>query len=82
MAVQNVDRFETGEALDWFLNMLMIIAVPAILHGLYDTLLKRDMGGLALVIAVASFAWLAFLIERTRSGDEEHAPRGAIRVTA
>ena len=82
MAVRNVDRFETGEALDWFLNMLMIIAVPAILHGLYDTLLKRDMGGLALVIAVASFAWLAFLIERARSGDEEHAPRGAIRVTA
>ena len=37
-----------------------------VLHGLYDTLLKKDMNVWALVIALASFAWLAFQIERTR----------------
>jgi hypothetical protein len=33
-------------------------------HGLYDTLLKKQMDVIALLIAVVSFAWLAIKIER------------------
>ncbi len=46
--------------------LLTILAVPMVLHGLYDTLLKRDMGILAFVAAAASFGWLAFQIEKAR----------------
>lgn len=80
MAVQNRDGLETEDATDWLKSLLLIVAVPAILHGLYDTLLKRDMGGLALLIALASFAWLAFMIERARSSDTEYTPRRAMRA--
>jgi len=34
-----------------------------VLHGLYDTLLKKEMGGLALVAALASVGWMAFQFE-------------------
>jgi hypothetical protein len=43
-----------------------ILGVPMVLHGLYDTLLKRDMGIIAFVVAAASFGWFAFQIERVR----------------
>jgi len=58
---------------DWgkFLaTLLWALAVPIVLHGLYDTLLKKEMKGWAFVAALASFAWLAFLTEWTRL--EEH----------
>jgi RsiW-degrading membrane proteinase PrsW (M82 family) len=42
---------------------VLIILVPMVLHGLYDTLLKKDYPGLALVVAIASFGWLMFQIE-------------------
>lgn len=71
MASQNMSGFDTNEGTDYFVHLLLILSVPMILHGLYDTLLKRDMGGLALVIAVGSFAWLVFCIERARSNDPE-----------
>ena len=77
-AYQNLAGFETNEALDWVKHLLLIISVPAILHGLYDTLLKRDMGEWALVVALASFGWLAFLIERARASDP--APRRALAM--
>ena len=38
-----------------------------VLHGLYDTLLKKDMEIAELSVAVASFAWLAWLVRRERS---------------
>ncbi|MBI5533483.1 MAG: PrsW family intramembrane metalloprotease [Deltaproteobacteria bacterium] len=50
----------------WAANVLRLIAVPMLLHGLYDTLLKRGMDGAALVAALFSFGWLAWLIERSR----------------
>jgi len=40
-----------------------MIGVPMVLHGLYDTLLKRGetlQNGMALAVAIASFGWLAF----------------------
>jgi RsiW-degrading membrane proteinase PrsW (M82 family) len=55
-----------GEKGDLFVSLLYILAVPMILHGLYDTLLKREMEGTALLIALASFGWLAAVTEWTR----------------
>jgi RsiW-degrading membrane proteinase PrsW (M82 family) len=59
---------------DWTmmaLGILRILAVPMILHGLYDTLLKKDIFEFALAVAVISFAWLAWQIESLR--EEEKA---------
>jgi RsiW-degrading membrane proteinase PrsW (M82 family) len=54
-----------------------IVAVPMVLHGLYDTLLKRDMEVWAFVSALASFGWLALEMERARRATEEMALQGA-----
>jgi RsiW-degrading membrane proteinase PrsW (M82 family) len=50
---------------DFVVTLLWVLAVPMFLHGLYDTLLKKDLYGWALVAALASFAWLAVLTEWT-----------------
>lgn len=47
-------------------TMLRAIAAPMVLHGLYDTFLKKGADGAALAIAVASFALLLFRIGRAR----------------
>jgi hypothetical protein len=68
--------------LDWTnyaLAVLQILAVPMVLHGLYDTLLKKDMDTWALVAGIATFAWFAFQVETARASDTE--TRGA-RKTA
>jgi RsiW-degrading membrane proteinase PrsW (M82 family) len=82
MAVRNLSGFNTSEATDWTLHLLLIISVPAIMHGLYDTLLKKGFDGYALAVALASFAWLAFMLERARSSDEEYTPRRVARAAA
>ncbi|HWB07701.1 MAG TPA: PrsW family glutamic-type intramembrane protease [Pirellulales bacterium] len=61
---------------DWLLGLLKVQGVPMVLHGLYDTLLKRDMHLLALLTALASFAWLAFLLARSRQSDPEPEAAG------
>ena len=43
--------------------VLPIIFLPMTLHGLYDTLLTKDHDVLALIVALASFAILAYKIE-------------------
>jgi RsiW-degrading membrane proteinase PrsW (M82 family) len=48
-------------------SLLYILAVPMVLHGLYDTMLKKDMQGMALLVAVASFVWLSVLYEWTHA---------------
>jgi len=57
------DGFDWGDAGNFILHYLVIAMV---LHGLYDTLLKKDMEIAALSVAVASFAWLAWLVSRER----------------
>ena len=42
-----------------------------VLHGLYDTLLKKDMAFLALLTAAASFGYLAWQISHLRGSDDE-----------
>src|SRR5262249_5003364 len=41
---------------------LFLVSIPMILHGLYDAFLKKDMNVLALLTALASFAWFAWSI--------------------
>jgi RsiW-degrading membrane proteinase PrsW (M82 family) len=52
--------------LEWLVLLVRLMFVPMVLHGLYDTLLKRDMDGTALAIAVVSFVWLGGAVERER----------------
>ncbi|HLJ92319.1 MAG TPA: hypothetical protein VKU02_03915 [Gemmataceae bacterium] len=49
---------------------LFFVSIPMILHGLYDTFLKKDMDLLALAAALASFAWLAWSLESARRSEE------------
>lgn len=51
---------------DWGKFLVMVLGVPMVLHGLYDTMLKKEMNGLALLTAVASFAFLVWVVERAR----------------
>jgi RsiW-degrading membrane proteinase PrsW (M82 family) len=50
---------------DMSLKLLFVLGVPMTLHGLYDTLLKKEMIAFALPAALASFGWLAYLMETT-----------------
>jgi RsiW-degrading membrane proteinase PrsW (M82 family) len=47
-------------------RVLMLVGISMTLHGLYDVLLKKEHEGLALIVALATFAWLAFQIETMR----------------
>ena len=51
--------------------VFVYVAVPVVLHGLYDTLLKKNLDGVALLVAVLSFAFLAFLVSRRHGADED-----------
>jgi RsiW-degrading membrane proteinase PrsW (M82 family) len=51
------------------LSILQILTVPMILHGLYDTLLKKDMDCWALAAGAATFAWFALQVEMARGTD-------------
>ncbi|HMP18615.1 MAG TPA: hypothetical protein PKD72_16435, partial [Gemmatales bacterium] len=54
-----------------FYRMFILISIPMVLHGLYDTFLSKGMESLALTIAVFSFGWLVVMIEtaREKEGD-------------
>ncbi len=63
------------EATAWYefiLPVLRIVFVPMVLHGLYDTLLKKEINAGALAVAVLSFLYLAYQIGRAQ-GDEGRA---------
>jgi hypothetical protein len=48
-----------------------------VLHGLYDTLLKREMGVGALILALISFGCLIALVEHARRLEPERAAQPA-----
>jgi RsiW-degrading membrane proteinase PrsW (M82 family) len=50
---------------EWIWRLAQVVIVPMVLHGAYDTLLKERADMYALIVAVVSFGWLAFQIERT-----------------
>lgn len=51
--------------------LFLVVGIPMVLHGLYDTLLKREMNGAALAVAVLSFLFLAFQISRLHGADDK-----------
>lgn len=51
---------------EYCFRVILIVLVPMVLHGLYDTLLKQDYHAWALVVALLSFGWLAWQIELMR----------------
>lgn len=64
-------------------RVLVIVSVPMMLHGLYDSALQKNMGWVALLSGVVSFIWLVWLMETARSADEEPTQRKRrIRVKA
>jgi RsiW-degrading membrane proteinase PrsW (M82 family) len=54
---------------DFIPRALFLVSISMILHGLYDTFLKRDLNVPALLTALASFAWFAWSVERTRRSE-------------
>jgi RsiW-degrading membrane proteinase PrsW (M82 family) len=64
---------------EWIFPIIFVIGVPALLHGLYDTCLKKDMNGVALLVAFASFGYLAFLFSRLQSVDDVAATKAMLR---
>lgn len=59
---------------DWAGFLLPTLGLPMVLHGLYDTLLKRDYDLWALAVALGSFGWMLFQMKQAR---EELDPQGA-----
>jgi RsiW-degrading membrane proteinase PrsW (M82 family) len=57
---------ESGTAWDWLANAGALMVIPMILHGLYDTLLKKHFGVLALAVAIGSFGWFCAQVEYAR----------------
>jgi len=53
----------------WGVALLRVVAVPMVLHGLYDTLLKQDHNVWALLVGLVSFGWLAWQIEHARGNE-------------
>ena len=55
---------------EYLVALLRFVAVPMVLHGLYDTLLKRSQEGLAVAVAFSSALWLGWQIwdSRRREG--------------
>jgi RsiW-degrading membrane proteinase PrsW (M82 family) len=51
---------------DWFIPLFRMMGISVVLHGLYDTCLKREHEVVALLVGVASFAWFFWLSERAR----------------
>jgi len=59
-------------------NSAVLVSAPMLLHGLYDTMLKKEMGAAALVVALVSFAWLVYLVEHARRTHGEPPRRQAV----
>lgn len=65
---KHLDAEESWDS--WLLTMAAIITVPMLLHGLYNTLLKKEYELAALFIWLTCFAWLVYLIESSHKRDE------------
>ena len=64
LLLHRANIFDTGWA--YLVRVVWVLLPVMTLHGLYDTLLKRDMPLLALGVDVGSFLFFAFQIEAAR----------------
>jgi RsiW-degrading membrane proteinase PrsW (M82 family) len=76
------DMQKDWEWSDLVVAILKVQAVPMVLHGLYDVMLKKEMTGWAIAVAVLSFVWLAALIEWCRREEAGMMARNAARWSA
>jgi RsiW-degrading membrane proteinase PrsW (M82 family) len=76
MVYMNRHRIASADSSGGTLGYVMLYTgVPMVLHGLYDTLLKKDHSLIALAVAIGSFVYLAGLIEWSmRKGDKADEP--------
>lgn len=79
---EEIEAPEGGWELLWsaFFPVVTALSISMGLHGLYDTLLKRDHDFLAFLTALASFVWFLWLCERAKRKEEAaalHAPAPA-----
>ncbi|MEK7866908.1 MAG: PrsW family glutamic-type intramembrane protease [Planctomycetota bacterium] len=51
---------------DWAMAILRTLWVVMLLHGLYDTCLKKDLNFLAALTAIASFGWFGWQYDKAR----------------
>jgi RsiW-degrading membrane proteinase PrsW (M82 family) len=63
----------------WIGQIVLTISVPMVMHGLYDVALKEDMVWLALVVAAASFGWLAWLSRGLHKVDDAAATKEMLK---
>jgi len=74
---------ESEHFLGVLLGAAALVSIPMVMHGLYDTLLKKDHEFYALITAVVSFAWFAWQVESARKTyDEQERPRAPKRAFA
>ena len=64
---------EGTDPINWLLTLLAIIIVPIFLHGLFNAFAKQEHLVGCLVVALASFAWLAWLIRSSRERERSIA---------
>lgn len=58
----NQDYIDGGDDFPtFFWGILQYVLIAMVLHGLYDTMLKQHLDILALVVALGSFGWMAWL---------------------
>lgn len=63
---RNQDYIDDWEWENAALFVIHYLGVAMILHGLYDTLLKKEYQSLALVVAIASFGWWAWQLRQAK----------------
>jgi RsiW-degrading membrane proteinase PrsW (M82 family) len=65
----------------FFRQIVLVFAVPILMHGLYDTLLKKDMETPALVVAGLSFVWLAIQVEVAKAREARERTQAVTPTT-
>jgi RsiW-degrading membrane proteinase PrsW (M82 family) len=71
---------QAGDGGAYSMAVLRMLLVPMILHGLYDTLLKKDMNAVALLVGLVSFAWFVRQVESARAETAETSPPAWARM--
>jgi RsiW-degrading membrane proteinase PrsW (M82 family) len=66
-----IDEGDSDDLLHMALGVLRMIAIPMVLHGLYDAFLKQQIPLLALLTAAASFGYLAWQVSNLRGEDDQ-----------
>ena len=64
---------EDMDFINWTMTLMAIIFVPIFLHGLYNTLSKKEHELAALAVAIAAFGWLWWQIKSSRTREQQVA---------